>query len=137
MMPFELTHDQIKHRETLAQNLEKAGNALESEIIEFNRQLRAMRNTIQKRIDDYNSVLKDVSEFAAEIVSEAEAEFDQTTQTWQESDGGECAQAWIDYWSGHDPDQLELTLPEDMDEFCLNDAKELRELPAASSECVE
>lgn len=129
-MPFKMTRAQLKERDAIMQELTEQGELLKSAVTEVN---EALSNLGEIR-DGYNAALEKAKEFVDGIAEEAQSEFDDKSEKWQEGERGDAVSSWIDELRNADlPEEIDLTVPEDIPEPDISHAETLGGLPEDSA----
>lgn len=107
-MAFKLTERDEQRRAELMAALTAARTAVDIKIEDVNDALQTAVDAMEATLTDYNSALEDARGFAADIVAQAEEDFSDKSEKWQEGERGEIVRAWIDEWECADLDDIEL-----------------------------
>lgn len=108
-MAFKLSKADSKLKDEHAQHLR---DAKEKITIQENMMTVAV-DALNRAIKDYNGVLADVKTFVDEHAEVWQAEHDDKSEKWQESEKGEAATTLIGEWEGFDADDLdEVEVPD-------------------------
>jgi hypothetical protein len=76
----------------------------------------------------YNEIRDEAQDFINTIKDEQEAYSNDRSDQWHEGDAGQAYEEWKDAW-GIDLDELDITLPDEIDEVTLDAVEVLRVLP--------
>jgi len=106
-MAFKLTKSELAKRDEFCQRLADARDELGRKVEDVNDALQTAIDAITDAVAAYNEVLEEARGFVADIVSQAEEDFSDKSERWQEGERGEAARSWIDEW--------ETTLLNDID----------------------
>lgn len=129
-MAFKMTKAQLKERDGLASGLKEAAAELKEKIEAANSALADVRTSVE----EYNAKLESAKEFVEGIAEAAQEAYDEKSEKWQEGEKGDAASSWIDELQSADiPEELELTIPEDIDEPELNHDETLEGLSEEAS----
>lgn len=123
-----LTHDQIQTKLNLAHGLSKVGEELQDSIARHNLLLEAARNEIEALAGRYNEVRQEAQDFIEGVHNEQEAYASDRSDQWQGSDAGEAYGEWAEAWDV-DLEELDITLPDEIEEVTLDAVEALRVLP--------
>lgn len=128
-MAFKLTKAEKTQKAELATKLEEAKDKLLAEIASYNEKLAELGEPVQAAVEAYNDAVQAAKNFADDIASSRQDEFDEKSERWQESDNGCNAQEFINAWEGVDDSEAEVELPEEIAEPDLDVSEEFSELP--------
>ena len=106
-MAFKLTKQEEAQRSELYAKLHSARGALDAKIEDVNDALQTAIDALEGAIADYNSALDDARNFVVDIVSQAEEDFSDKSERWQEGERGEIVRAWIDEWDTAQLDDID------------------------------
>jgi chromosome segregation ATPase len=126
-----LTKTELEQRDALVAKLRVARESLDTAVNEFNAKLDDMRNELTPHADAYNELLEEARGFMEDIARERQEAFDERSESWQESDKGVEAAAWISEWENAGLDELDIDYPVDIDIQAEDAAQTLEDLPAA------
>jgi F0F1-type ATP synthase membrane subunit b/b' len=107
-MAFKLTKGELATKSELQEKLSFARQDLDAAIDTANEALRAAIDQMNDALADYNSTLGEARQFVADIVSQAEEDFSDKPERWQEGERGEIVREWIDEWEQAQLDDIEL-----------------------------
>jgi len=128
-MAFKLTKAQIADREQLVTSLREKGEALNAAIVTFNETVAGQGEALTTAIQTYNEQLEEARSFVGTIAEDMRGEFDEKSEKWQEGDKGQEVQAWVEAWEGVDLEDVEVEIPEAIEEIDADeDAGALEEL---------
>lgn len=133
-MAFALTKALQTERDTLTSKLRDAATELASAIEAYNAAMEEQQNEVKEAQDTYNNALAELRVFRDERVEQWRGEYDERSEKWQESDKGGTVSSWLEGWEGMDLDDIEVTLPDEIDEPDMNHASEFEELQESASE---
>jgi hypothetical protein len=130
---FKLSKQDIQRRSSYVEDLEKAWGELGHAIGTYNEAVAKLREPVDQAAAKYNEVLGEAKAFVEDIASQADSDFDEKSEKWQESDKGEAAGEYRDAWQNIELDELTLDWPDafgiqDPDHVC-----ELGELPVEAN----
>lgn len=154
-MSFKLTKREISDRDTLAEELRNAHSVLIQAMNDYNTRMEELREALDDAVavyndgreealasledarDGFNSLLEDTKAFVSDITGNAQSEYDERSEKWQDGERGRAASAWINEWAeaNFDPIDLEtgqpldiqLLYPEELDPDYIEDRAELLE----------
>jgi hypothetical protein len=106
-MSFKLTKQEDAQRAKLQVALSDARAILDAKIEDVNDALQTAVDALEGAITDYNSALDDARNFVVDIVSQAEEDFSDKSERWQEGERGEIVRAWIDEWDNAQLDDID------------------------------
>ena len=107
-MAFKLTKGEQKQKADFQLELAKAREELDAKVEDVNDALQTAIDALMDAVADYNSALERARAFATDIVSQAEEDFSDKSERWQEGERGEICRAWIDEWEQLSLDDIEL-----------------------------
>lgn len=128
-MAFRLTRAEIKQRDELADKLDEAAEALKSAVEAFNARLEEVTQDVSSALETYNEAVAEARSFMEDVASERQLEWEDKSERWQEGERGQAAQEWISAWESDPPEDVEIDVPEGIDEPDLAHAEALRDLP--------
>ena len=118
-MSFKLTKQELGLRNALVEKLLAAHRDLDSAIQEFNTAMETAKAPLKKALEDYNAVMSDVREFAADVANQADSDITEKSEKWQEGEKGQAAIGFRDAWQEladmHDGQLGDL--PEELEEL--------------------
>lgn len=95
-MAFKLSKAERAELDSFATRLSKENADLTAVLEEQGAIIEAAYERINGAIDTYNGVLADAHSFIEDISQEAQSEFDDKSERWQEGDRGSEVQEWIE-----------------------------------------
>lgn len=129
-MAFKMTKAQLKERDGLATQLKELGEALKEKREAANAALGELRTAVE----EYNDRLDAAKTFVDELAEAAQEAYDEKSEKWQEGEKGDAASSWIDELQNAEiPEELDLVVPDDIDEPELDHAETLEGLPEEAS----
>jgi chromosome segregation ATPase len=123
-----LTKEHITRKQELAKQLEEVGADLIKEIRSFNALLEERSESIDSLTQRYNEVIGGANALIEEIHEEQESYADERSDTWRDGDAGQAHGDWAGEWS-ISLDEIDVELPDVVDEPELSAAETLRDLP--------
>lgn len=114
-MPFKLDKKESKRRADLIERLQERESALEDAVNVFNTGLETLREALRSDIARYNEVISEARGFAEDIASQADSDFDEKSERWQEGDKGQAASQWRSEWENAGLDDVEIEYPADFE----------------------
>jgi hypothetical protein len=112
---FKLTTAEIRLRDDLQNELNKAWDLVVAAAREHNRIQALARVPVQEAVIAFNRIAEHAKSFTEAIAVRAQEEISTRSQTWLEGDNGEAATFWRDEWKGFDIDELDPEWPEAID----------------------
>ncbi len=123
-----LTRERIQTKLNLAQLLSEVGEELQDAIARHNQLLNAAHNEIEALVGRYNEVRQEAQDFIEGIHNEQEAYSNDRSDHWHEGDAGQAHDGWKDAW-GVELEEVDITLPDEIEEVALDAADVLQDLP--------
>lgn len=111
-MAFKITGKKLDERDRLLQEVNEAKSKLEDAVTTYNAAVEDARSSINDFITAFNTALGNAKDFIEGVRDDAQTEFDEKSEKWQESDRGSQVQSWIDEMEGH-ADTLDTELSVD------------------------
>jgi hypothetical protein len=121
-MAFKLTKSQLAQRTTLVTELRAKADSLAATITAYNVAMVDVAKAVNDATVAYNACIETAREFAAEVATEAQVQFDENSEQWQEGTKGTAAAEWIQEWENVDLEDVELDDVEPLPEI---DASEI------------
>ncbi len=123
-----LNQIQLQQREAIATTLRQTFNELQEQVDVLNVMLGKITETQER----YNNAIELANSFTQQIAQLQQEYYDERSEQWQESEGGENYQEWIDEWESFSLDEIELDLSDSIVELSEGEeyADQLEELPA-------
>lgn len=133
IVAFKLSKQDTQRKAGYVEDLEKAWGELGQAIATYNAEAEKLRAPVEAAVTRYNEVLGEARGFVEDVASQADSDFDEKSEKWQESDKGEAASEYRDAWQNIELDDLTLDWPDafgiqDPDHVC-----ELGELPVEAN----
>lgn len=114
-MAFKLTKTEIQQHDYLHQELERRQRVLEeaaAEAQDFDRDdlgdealdddvratMEKVFEELNKAIQSYNELANEIAQFTEDIAGDRRSEFDDKSESWQESDKGQAVNDFIESW---------------------------------------
>ena len=107
-MAFKLNKGQARQWDDYLEDLRGSANLLNEAIGSFNTAIKQAHDTLQDYVADYNQAIENAGTLVAELADEWQSQFDEKSDTWQESDKGQEIQEIISALQGFNPDDFEL-----------------------------
>jgi len=115
-MAMKLTKQETKSltegRDTLSEAAAKLAEAVE----EYNSIVEKARGDVDEALSAYNSAREDFVEVVNEVANRIEEEYDNKSERWQESDKGQEAQTFVEWYTefrdGTLSEDLEIEFPD-------------------------
>lgn len=133
-MPFKLTKDELATREKIINTLRITSEAVGDAVEDFNDAMATAGEKLQEAVAAYNEALETAREFASDIANQANEDFNDKSEKWQEGERGEAANEWIRAWDNLDMGELEIELPDQIMFEAPEAADELENAPEAAGE---
>jgi hypothetical protein len=131
MSAFKLNKHEIAQATDLIATARQTGAALSDAIAAFNAAMEDLSHPIRDALQAHNDARQELRQFAEDVAMQAETDMDGKSERWLESERGEQAQSFKDWWEEMARiDDCELDLPEPLDE--IDPSEELPEEIAAS-----
>lgn len=128
-MAFNLTKDEIKIRDEIIAALNAAKSKLEDEISAYNERLEALKEPVEAALAAYNEEVEKARSFAEDIATQADSDFSDKSEKWQEGDKGSAANDWKTEWENLSFDAIEIEFPEELIVEDPNHAESLEQAP--------
>lgn len=111
---FKLSRSQLSTRDDLLARLQVAEADLGSAIERYNELLESAQGGVQAALQRFNDLLTQAQEFCTEVAGEAQSEWDERSEKWQEGDNGQAAASWIESWesAAGELDEIEVDFPD-------------------------
>lgn len=97
-MPIRLSKKQLIERAALVEKLNTSKSKIDDEVNDINEAMRLRFVTVEDLIGEYNQLLAEASAFVETIKDDAQSEFDDKSEGWQDGERGEAASNWIGEW---------------------------------------
>jgi hypothetical protein len=131
MSAFKLNKHDIEQATDLIETARQTGAALSDAIAAFNAAMEDLSHPIRDALQAHNEARQELRRFAEDVAMQAETDMDGRSERWLESERGEQAQSFKDWWKEIARiDDFELGLPDPLDE--IDPSEELPEEIAAS-----
>jgi len=123
-----LSTDQIRKKRELAESLQAAFQAFNTEIVNGNAQIEEIREAVDGALERVNDLIAEGNALREEVLLAQEEFSGAQPDGWHSGDLGLAYEEWMQLWE--EPlDALEVSLPESMDEPEINPAEILADLP--------
>lgn len=114
---------------------DKAATNLSGSINFFNEAIDKARGDLGDRINEYNESVTALRDIYEDLASQAQTYYDDRTDAWKDSDAGSTYLDWIGRLESPEGlEDLEIDLPEDLEEPDLPDFTDTSWLPPESPE---
>jgi DNA anti-recombination protein RmuC len=123
-----LDKSRLSRRSEIAAELREKGEALVNAVDAFNEAMGKAAESVKTALDDYNAVVRKAGEFRDEVVSEMEQHYEDRSDKWQEGERGTAYGDWKSNWEEMAIEDLEVELPDDVDQPDLELADEFEGL---------
>ncbi len=124
-----LTKDHLTKRDEIVAALRVAAEKVEAAISQFNANLEVAMAPVDAAVEEYNRVVEQAGELAVDVYFEAEADFCNRSEKWQDSEKGEEYQEWMDQWNNVSLELAEVGRPDELETPDLSAADTLESLP--------
>lgn len=129
-MAFKMTKADTANRKLIVDNLNKYKLKLEQAQDKYNQEVALLIDEVNSAIDDYNEVLTEAQGWRDDLVSESRDAFENKSEKWQESDGGQSADSWINDLESIDLDEIDKVEFDELDIIGdIGHADEIEEYP--------
>lgn len=115
-MAFKIDKKDQKRISDLAGALDAQRREIDAMIEDANSQLAEALGNINLKIASYNETLEEARGVIDDIHSQADSDFSDKSENWQEGERGETTRAWIEHLESIRDDDLT-----DIDEFSIED----------------
>jgi hypothetical protein len=95
-MAFRISKPERAELNSFSKRLAKEQVDLEAALAEAAETIEAAYEKLNGAIDTYNGVLADAHSYLEDISTQAQTDFDDKSERWQEGDRGEATREWID-----------------------------------------
>lgn len=123
-----LSNDQIQTRIKLIQDLSATGGELQDAIAVLNKQIRTSTEVIEGLQGRYNELVQEAQGFIESVHEAQESYAGDRSERWHESDAGQAHADWMSGWE-LDLEEVDVDLPEEVEELILEAVEVLRDLP--------
>jgi hypothetical protein len=130
---FKLSKAEIQRRDGYVEDLEKAWSEIEQAVNTYNEGVANLRAPVEQAVAHYNEVMGEAKGFAEDVASQADGEWDERSEKWQEGEKGEAAAEYRDAWQTIEFEEIELEWPEELAIEDPDHAPELAELPTEAN----
>lgn len=124
-----LDKTQTAERDRLVAALRAAETKIVAEVEAFNKIVAEAFLPMEQAVEAYNALLQEARGLAENVSSEAQEEFDNRSEKWQESERGQSFNSWIQEWTCASFNDAEVCRPDEIDPPDLSAADELEALP--------
>lgn len=114
-MAWKLSKTERAKKEQLAQELDKLQERVVKEVDIFNEALEETRQHLEGFINAYNEKVVEAQAFVEDIGSDRRSEYDDKSESWQESDRAGEVDEWVQAWEDAQLEELQLELPQEVD----------------------
>jgi len=114
-MAFKLTKSEIARKGDLQTEMADARGKLEDALRVYNAECAELRAPLEAALTAYNEQLEEVKGFVEDIANQADDEYSNKSERWQDGDKGQSARQWIDDWQGAEFEPVEITFPDDLE----------------------
>lgn len=124
-----LTKKQASEREAGGRRLRDTAASLEAAVEEYNAAIESLKAPVEAALEAYNEALAAAADFAEGVVADAQSEWDDKSERWQESERGLAVQSWIQEWQALTLDEAAIHFPDNLEFPDLSAADEIDGLP--------
>jgi len=128
-MAMKLNKQDEKKRDELVSELNKLRTEIEEAIGKFNDGVATLKEPVTAAIEKYNAELENARAWTEDIANQAESEFDEKSDKWQEGERGEAARSWIDEWQSAELEEFQLEFPDELADDLPDHIETLENLP--------
>ena len=111
-----LSKEQIARYEAFAKQLGDAKGELENAVLAFNDKIDEAWADVEAAQTAMNEVVQEANAFCQEVADEAQGEFDDRSEKWQEGERGEAVATWIEEWAGLELEEADYFKPDALEE---------------------
>lgn len=133
-MTFALTKPLQKERDALLDKLRGAATDVQTAISDMNEAMADHKTSVEEAQEVYNELLGELQAFRDARVEEWRGEYDEKSEKWQEGERAETVSSWIEEYEGIDLEDINIDLPDDVDEPDMDHADSFAELQESASE---
>lgn len=121
-MAFKLTREELDRKNELLHKLHAERTTIDEAVEAFNEALTVARDKLNASIDTYNEAREEVRGFVEDIARQAEEDYGDKSERWQEGERGEQVQEWINELQSFTAfDDIERYEEETYDPLCRED----------------
>lgn len=131
VMAFRLTTAEQRTRDEWVTKLQTAKSKVEEAIAKANNTISAAVAEVNVAVAEYNGVLEDTENFLSDIGSRLREEYDNKSETWQDSERGQSASEFVDMWESLALEHLEDV---EVEEIAVPDMEHPDDLESAAVE---
>lgn len=137
-MSFKLDKKEREQRDELVDKLRTAWGEVEAHIDHYNEEVNNILADVNEAIGKYNAVVAEAKQFVEDVHSQAEQDFGERSEKWQEGEKGQQVQEWITSWESlaSDLDDLEERELEELDSDEPEHAQMLEDIEAESEQAA-
>lgn len=110
---MKLTKKDLADHAEWVRDLEAARKEIENAVEEYNHKLNKLNEQLESELEKYNGILEDAESWKQGIADTFQAEIDERSEKWLESDAGEAAQDFVNAWNDFSILQETVELPEE------------------------
>jgi hypothetical protein len=133
-MAFKLTKDESARRDKILGELQTERSKLEDAISVYNANVEDLKNPVVAALEQYNAVVEEARGFAEDVANQAEQDYDDKSDKWQEGDKGQAASGWKDEWENADFQEFEIEFPDELPSDLPEHAETLENLPGEAEQ---
>lgn len=109
---MKLTKDQLKRKSEIFAKISELAGVTEAAYAAACEKLRGILSPVDEAVSKYNDALTEAEELASEIALEAQDNYDDKSEKWQESDAGQSLFDFQAEWQTDDFGPVEWEPPE-------------------------
>lgn len=123
-----LTKDNIAEQNRLRTAILANQTDLETAITDYNAAMAAAKEAVETELAALNESIEQAAQFMCDLHADAQSEFDERSEKWQESDRGQEFSAWVEEFQQEIP-LVEIEFPDELEspEVDLSALENLRE----------
>lgn len=130
-MPFKLTKQELAEKAKHITALVDARSEIDAAVEKYNEAMQTERETLEKQLEHYEEVLAEAKGWTDDIVNQANDDFAEKSERWQEGDTGTATTEWINEWEAALSDEVTIEFPDELTVDWEIHADELEALPDA------
>lgn len=113
-MAFKLSKQDAERRAKEVADLNELKDKVNAAVETYNEKVTELKAAVQEAVDEYNGALAEARGFVEDVASQAQSEYDDKSERWQESEKGMSVAEWISEWESAELEDIELTFPDDL-----------------------
>jgi len=116
-----LSKEQVSAVTATIESCSEIQQKIERLIEGYNQRVEEFNDALQPVLDEYNEKVAAIREIYQEAANDAQSYFDERSDTWQEGEKGEVYAEWINQLENVDLEDLEVEVPDRLDEPMYHD----------------